>query len=98
MNLQSNGFAVDLLVEPGGCTRRWPPATPPSVRVLVGPGHPALAFPDADRTSPRPWVKASRGAGLHLAGGHADHSWASRLRKLAGPALLVLDDFGMPRL
>ena len=33
-----------------------------------------------------------------LACGHADHSWASRLRKLAGPALLVLDDFGMREL
>ena len=43
------------------------------------------------------FLKASR-ALAHLAGGHADHSWASRLRKLAGPALLVLDDFGMREL
>ena len=43
------------------------------------------------------FLKASR-ALAHLAGGHADHSWASRLRKLAGPALLMLDDFGMREL
>lgn len=33
-----------------------------------------------------------------LAGGHADHSWARRLRELARPALLILDDFGMREL
>ena len=33
-----------------------------------------------------------------LAGGHADHSWSRRLRELARPALLVLDDFGMREL
>ncbi len=30
-----------------------------------------------------------------LAGGHADRSWESRLRRWARPALLVLDDFAM---
>jgi DNA replication protein DnaC len=30
-----------------------------------------------------------------LAGGHADGSWASRLRRWARPRLLVLDDFGL---
>jgi len=33
-----------------------------------------------------------------LAGGHADHSWTRRLRELARPALLILDDFGMREL
>ncbi|AEA25441.1 IstB domain protein ATP-binding protein [Pseudonocardia dioxanivorans CB1190] len=33
-----------------------------------------------------------------LAGGHADHSWARRLRELARPAVLILDDFGMREL
>jgi len=33
-----------------------------------------------------------------LAGGHADHSWARRLRELARPPLLILDDFGMREL
>ncbi|MGI8806601.1 MAG: IS21-like element helper ATPase IstB [Acidimicrobiales bacterium] len=30
-----------------------------------------------------------------LAGGHADRSWESRLRRWARPALLILDDFAM---
>jgi DNA replication protein DnaC len=30
-----------------------------------------------------------------LAGGHADNSFTARLRRLAKPALLVIDDFGM---
>lgn len=33
-----------------------------------------------------------------LAGGHADHSWTRRLRELARPPLLILDDFGMREL
>lgn len=33
-----------------------------------------------------------------LAGGHADRSWAVRLRRWARPALLILDDFGMREL
>lgn len=33
-----------------------------------------------------------------LAGGHADHTWTRRLRDLAKPALLILDDFGMREL
>ncbi len=33
-----------------------------------------------------------------LAGGHADGSWARRLRELARPAVLILDDFGMREL
>lgn len=33
-----------------------------------------------------------------LAGGHADGSWAKRLRELARPAVLILDDFGMREL
>jgi len=30
-----------------------------------------------------------------LAGGHADHSFATRLRRFAKPAVLILDDFAM---
>jgi DNA replication protein DnaC len=33
-----------------------------------------------------------------LAGGHADHTWVRRLRELARPHLLILDDFGMREL
>jgi DNA replication protein DnaC len=33
-----------------------------------------------------------------LAGGHADHTWDRRLRELAKPAVLILDDFGMREL
>ena len=33
-----------------------------------------------------------------LAGGHADHSWTRRLRELARPAVLILDDFGLREL
>jgi DNA replication protein DnaC len=33
-----------------------------------------------------------------LAGGHADGTWGRRLRELAQPAVLILDDFGMREL
>ncbi len=33
-----------------------------------------------------------------LAGGHADHTWGTRLRRWARPALLVMDDFAMREL
>jgi DNA replication protein DnaC len=33
-----------------------------------------------------------------LAGGHADHTWARRLREYARPPLLILDDFAMREL
>jgi DNA replication protein DnaC len=33
-----------------------------------------------------------------LAGGHADGTWGRRLRELAKPAVLILDDFGMREL
>lgn len=33
-----------------------------------------------------------------LAGGHADGTWTRRLRELAKPAVLILDDFGMREL
>jgi DNA replication protein DnaC len=33
-----------------------------------------------------------------MAGGHADRTWDKRLRELARPAVLVLDDFGMREL
>jgi DNA replication protein DnaC len=33
-----------------------------------------------------------------LAGGHADHTWAARLRRWARPALLICDDFAMREL
>jgi DNA replication protein DnaC len=43
------------------------------------------------------FVKTSR-ALAHLAGGRADHTWDKRLRELARPAVLVLDDFAMREL
>ncbi len=33
-----------------------------------------------------------------LAGGHADRTWATRLRRWARPALLICDDFAMREL
>jgi len=43
------------------------------------------------------FTKTSR-ALAHLAGGHADGTWTRRLRELARPAVLVLDDFAMREL
>jgi DNA replication protein DnaC len=43
------------------------------------------------------FIKTSR-ALAHLAGGRADHTWDKRLRELARPAALVLDDFAMREL
>lgn len=43
------------------------------------------------------FVKTSRVLAT-LAGGHADRTWDKRLRELARPALLILDDFGMREL
>ena len=43
------------------------------------------------------FLKTSR-ALAHLAGGHADQTWDKRLRELARPAVLVLDDFAMREL
>jgi DNA replication protein DnaC len=43
------------------------------------------------------FLKTSR-ALAHLAGGHADHTWAKRLGELARPAVLILDDFAMREL
>jgi DNA replication protein DnaC len=43
------------------------------------------------------FTKTSR-ALAHLAGGHADRTWHKRLRELARPAVLILDDFAMREL
>lgn len=43
------------------------------------------------------FIKTSR-ALADLAGGRADHSWHRRLRDLAKPAVLILDDFAMREL
>ncbi|MGH3613622.1 MAG: ATP-binding protein [Pseudonocardia sp.] len=43
------------------------------------------------------FTKTSR-ALAELAGGHADGTWTRRLRELARPAVLVLDDFAMREL
>lgn len=40
------------------------------------------------------YLKTAR-ALAHLAGGHADRTWTSRLRRLATVELLILDDFGI---
>jgi DNA replication protein DnaC len=43
------------------------------------------------------FTKTSR-ALAHLAGGHADRTWAKRLTELTKPPLLILDDFAMREL
>jgi DNA replication protein DnaC len=43
------------------------------------------------------FLKTSR-ALAHLAGGHADRTWDKRLRELARPAVLILDDFAIREL
>jgi DNA replication protein DnaC len=43
------------------------------------------------------FIKTSR-ALASLAGGRADHTWDRRLRELAKPAVLILDDFAMREL
>jgi DNA replication protein DnaC len=43
------------------------------------------------------FMKTTR-ALAHLAGGHADRTWARRLAELTRPAVLVLDDFAMREL
>lgn len=43
------------------------------------------------------FIKTSR-ALAELAGGHADGTWTRRLRELARPAVLILDDFAMREL
>jgi DNA replication protein DnaC len=72
-----------------------------SVAITVGVGKShiaqALGHLACRRGHSVVFLKAGR-ALAHLAGGHADHSWNSRLRKLVNPALLVLDDFGMREL
>jgi DNA replication protein DnaC len=40
------------------------------------------------------FLKTSR-ALADLAGGHADNTWQRRIKELARPAVLILDDFGM---
>ena len=46
------------------------------------------------RNHPVVFTKTSRLL-ADLAGGHADRSWSTRLRRWARPALLICDDFGM---
>jgi len=54
----------------------------------------ALAHQACRRGFDAAFVTASRLL-AELAGGHADRSFANRLRRLAKPALLVVDDFAM---
>jgi DNA replication protein DnaC len=67
--------------------------------VGVGKSHiaQALGHLACRRNHSVTFLKASRVL-AHLAGGHADRSWASRLRKLANVDLLVLDDFAIREL
>ena len=64
----------------------------------VGVGKPHLAAALAHHACRRGWdatfVTASRLL-AELAGGHADGSFTSRLKRLAKPAVLVIDDFAM---
>ncbi len=64
--------------------------------VGVGKSHIAQALGNAAcrRNLSVTFLKASR-ALAHLAGGHADRTWNSRLRRLATVELLILDDFGV---
>ncbi|MBC7679928.1 MAG: ATP-binding protein [Pseudorhodobacter sp.] len=64
--------------------------------VGVGKSHIAQALGNlaCRRNLSVTFLKASR-ALAHLAGGHADRTWAARLRKLATVDLLILDDFGV---
>ena len=64
--------------------------------VGVGKSHIAQALGNAAcrRNLSVTFLKASR-ALAHLAGGHADRTWNTRLRKLASIDLLILDDFGV---
>ena len=60
----------------------------------------ARPSPRAARLPPRPYRGVHQTSRLlaDLAGGHADHTWATRLRRWARPALLICDDFAMREL
>ena len=64
--------------------------------VGVGKSHIAQALGHAAcrRGYTVAFVKTSRLLG-DLAGGHADHTWATRLRRWARPDILICDDFAM---
>ena len=64
--------------------------------VGVGKTHvaQALGHQVARRGGDIRFVKCSRML-ADLAGGHADRTWGTRLRRWAKPAVLVLDDFAM---
>ena len=64
--------------------------------VGVGKSHIAQALGNlaCRRNRSVTFLKTSR-ALAHLAGGHADRTWTSRLGKLASVDLLILDDFGV---
>jgi DNA replication protein DnaC len=72
-----------------------------SVAVTVGVGKThiaqALAHLAIRAGAEARFTKTSR-ALADLAGGHADGTWTRRLRELARPAVLVLDDFAMREL
>ncbi len=64
----------------------------------VGVGKTHLAVALAHQACRRGWDASFHTASrllAELAGGHADHSFAARLRRLAKPAVLVIDDFAM---
>jgi DNA replication protein DnaC len=71
----------------------------PLIRAGVGKTHvaQALAHLAIRAGAEARFVKTSR-ALAELAGGHADGTWTRRLRELARPAVLVLDDFAMREL
>ena len=71
----------------------------PWITVGVGKSHvaQALAHLAIRSGADARFIKTSR-ALAHLAGGHADRTWDKRLRELARPAVVVLDDFAMREL
>ena len=64
--------------------------------VGVGKTHiaQALGHPPSRRGHTCVFTKTSRLL-ADLAGGHADHTWATRLRRWTRPDILILDDFAM---
>jgi hypothetical protein len=92
---------------PPGSSGTWPPcgsstaASRSSLHGPVGVGKTMLAQALGQLACRRghtaAFTKTSRLL-ADLSGGHADHTWATRLRRWARPTLLICDDFAMREL